>query len=221
MEGAFTLSCVVAMFPPGTVHLAVVDPDVGTSRKGVALRIGSQLFVGPDNGLFSLLARGTEVVSVVQLDSPEVWRTPTPSTTFHGRDIFAPVAARLASGLELSRAGSVLDSMHSMHWPQPISDEQGISGWVVHMDRFGNCITNISRSLFDEHAVGRSFKCYVGNAIISRCRQSYGQVSAGDDLVLFNSADLLEIAVHRGSARELLNIRKGAPVNVVFSDEKG
>jgi len=221
MEGAFVLRSVVSMYPEGTVHLAVVDPGVGTGRRAIAIRLDGQIFVGPDNGLFSLLLTDGQPDLMVELDIERFWRSQNPSATFHGRDIFAPVAARLASGLSPSAAGTPVESIQSLHWPLPISDEQGIQGWVVHVDRFGNCITNISREQLDRRREGRPFRCYAGNAIIERFHASYGHVPAGDDLVLFGSDDLLEIAIHRGNASEMLGIRKGAPVNVVFSEERG
>ena len=220
MEGAFILRSVAKSFPRGTVHLAVVDPGVGSSRRPIAMRYQNQLFVGPDNGLFSLLLAGHTPEQVVELDQPRFWRSETLSATFHGRDLFAPIAARLASGLSLSSAGSTLKAVKTLHWALPIADEQGIQGWVVHIDRFGNCITNIDRSLFEAHCIGREFKCYAGTSIIATNSNTYSDVEASESTLLFNSSDQLEIAIHKGSASGLLNIRKGAPVNILFQDDK-
>ena len=220
MEGAFILRSVAASFPPGTVHLAVVDPGVGSVRKPIAMKYQNQLFVGPDNGLFSLVLADKTADQVVELDQPRFWRQERVSATFHGRDIFAPIAARLASGLCLSSAGTPTDSMRSLYWALPISDDQGIQGWVVHIDRFGNCITNIERSQFDAQRRGRDFKCYAGTSIIAVNSVTYSDVDAGEATVLFNSQDHLEIAIHQGSAANLLDIRKGAPVNILFMDDK-
>lgn len=220
MEGAFILRNVASSFPDGTVHLAIVDPGVGTDRRPVALRYNNQFFVGPDNGLFSLVMAGSEADLIVELNLPQFWGHPEPSPTFNGRDLFAPVAARLASGLSLSSAGTPVPTLKTMHWALPIADDQGIQGWVVHVDRFGNCITNISKELFLEKQNDRSLKCYAGNGIIDSFSRTYGDVDAGDPTLLFNSSDILEIAIHRGSASELLDIRKGAPVNILFVDKK-
>jgi len=220
MEGAFILRNVAASFPDGTVHLAVVDPGVGSERKPIALRHNNQYFVGPDNGLFSLLLSGTDAELIVELDLPQFWGIPNPSKTFNGRDLFAPVAARLASGLTLSSAGTPLDQIKTMHWALPIADEQGIRGWVVHIDRFGNCITNIEKKLFIESQNDRAFKCYAGTSIIDTNSTTYSNVESGEATCLFNSHDFLEIAIHRDSASKLLDIRKGAPVNILFIDEK-
>jgi S-adenosylmethionine hydrolase len=220
MGSAFILRKTVDYFPAGTVHLAVVDPGVGTERRPLAVSCGGMYFVGPDNGLFSLVLADREPERIVELDNPEFWATPRPSSTFHGRDVFAPAAAHLAAGRSIESLGTTVDSMTSMHWALPISDEQGIQGWVVHVDRFGNCITNISRALVDERSDRRAFKCYAGNAIIKDFNTTYAEAETGDATLLFNSGDMLEIAIFRNSASELLDIRKGAAVNLVFADDK-
>jgi len=220
MEGAFILKNVAEAFPNGTVHLAVVDPGVGSERKAIAMKYRNQLFVGPDNGLFSLLLAGQAAEHVVELDQPRFWRQEAVSSTFHGRDIFAPIAAQLASGLSLSSAGTTIEEIKSLLWALPISDDQGIQGWVVHIDRFGNCITNIDRDQFEAHRKGRAFKCYAGTSIITSNSETYSDVEPGEATVLFNSQNLLEIAIHQGSASSMLSIPKGAPVNILFMDDK-
>lgn len=220
MEGAFILRSVADAFPAGTVHLAVVDPGVGSNRKPIAIKYRNQLFVGPDNGLFSLVLGGDTADQVVELNQPRFWRNESVSATFHGRDIFAPIAARLASGLSLSSAGTPIDEIQSLRWAMPITDDQGIQGWIVHIDRFGNCITNIDRDQFEAQRRDRDFKCYAGSSIISSNSVTYSDVEPGEATMLFNSQDTLEIAIHQGSASKLLDIRKGAPVNILFMDDK-
>lgn len=220
MEAAFVLRGAVPFFPPGTVHVAVVDPGVGTSRRPVALRARDHVFVGPDNGLFPLLLDGTAPDEVVELDRPAFWRTPEPTTTFHGRDIFAPVAAHLAAGRRLADVGSPVEALKPLYWALPISDDQGIQGWVVHIDRFGNCITNIPRETFESRRADRAVRCFAGGTILDTVHDTYAAVDAGEPLLLFNSAAFLEIAVNSGNAAELLGIRKGDPVNIVFRDPK-
>lgn len=220
MGGAFVLRNAVDHFPPGTVHLAVVDPGVGTDRRPVALRIDDRYFVGPDNGLFALVLAGRRPDSIVSLTNPEIWTRPDPSDTFHGRDVFAPAAAHLSAGRPLSDLGDPVDSLTSMRWALPISDEQGIQGWVVHVDRFGNCITNITRELVYDVSESRSFKCYAGSAIIKELNRTYAATTPGEPTLLFNSSDMLEIAIFRDNASKLLGIRKGAAVNLVFSEDR-
>ena len=216
MEAAFSLRRVVPFFPPGSVHLVVVDPGVGTLRRAVAVRHAEHFYVGPDNGLFPLLIDNGTPDEMVELNRPEFWRVAEPSKTFHGRDIFAPVAAHLSLDVPLARLGTPIERLTPLHWALPISDEQGIQGWVVHVDHFGNCITNITREVFDSRREDRRVKCYVGTAILDGIHETYGSVAVGEPLLLFESTNHLEIAVSGGNAADLLGIRKGAPVNVLF-----
>ena len=225
MGAAFVLREAVPFFPPGTVHLAVVDPGVGTERRAIAARIGGQTFVGPDNGLFSLLldpepdtGEVGEPEAVVVLDRPALWRTPKPSRTFHGRDIFAPVAAHLAAGRALTDVGTPTDTLKRLHWVQPLADAQGLRGWVVHIDRFGNAVTNLPGTLLDSRRGAGEFKCYVGSAILGHLHGTYAEVEEGEPVALVGSSGHLEIAVHGGNAAELLTIQKGSAVNVVFAE---
>jgi S-adenosyl-L-methionine hydrolase (adenosine-forming) len=217
MQGAFVLRDAARFFPAGTVHLVLVDSGTDSGGPGIAVRHAGQLFVGSDNGLLSLLADGQPAESVL-LDREHAWRTPHPSTTFPGRDILAPVAARLASGASLSEVGSSVNEIESLYWAQPIHDEQGIRGWVAHVDHFGNCVTNISQSAFESGRRDRRFKCYAGTVILDSVRPNYAAVPAGDPVLLFNNQDFLELAVSRGSASRLFGIRTGSPINCVFLD---
>jgi S-adenosylmethionine hydrolase len=221
MEAAFVLRQAVPYFPPGAVHLVVVDPGVGTERRPVALRAGERFFVGPDNGLFSLVLGEEEPDAIAVLDEPDRWRTPDPSTTFHGRDIFAPAAEHLAAGGALADLGSPAEELQPLRWALPITDDQGIQGWTVHVDRFGNCITNVPRTLFYEHADGRTAKCYAGGAILEGVSPTYGAVAEGEPLLVFGSSGFLEVAVSGGNAAKLLSIQKGDAVNVVFQSDDG
>jgi S-adenosyl-L-methionine hydrolase (adenosine-forming) len=218
MEAAFVLKQAAPYFPPETVHLVVVDPGVGTLRRAVAVRSSEQVFVGPDNGLFTLVVDG-QADAIVELNNPKFWRVPEPSVTFHGRDIFAPVAAHLASGVAMDDVGSRVDGLKSLHWALPIVDQQGFQGWIVHIDHYGNCITNVSAPDFEELRRGRGMKCITGSLILRDRTTTYGSVDTGEPLLLENSAGLLEIAVNGGSAAELFGIRKGASVNIVFSGD--
>ena len=220
MEAAFVLRSAYPFFPDDTTHLVVVDPGVGTERRPLAMRKGRQYFVGPDNGLFALVLDGDAPDEAVTLNRSAFWRTAEPSMTFHGRDIFAPVAAHLSIGREIAELGEHNDSIASLHWALPISHDQGIQGWVVHIDAYGNCITNIAGDIFESGRFGRDIKCYVGNAILEGIHSTYGDVASGEPLVVLNSSGLLEIAVNSGDARTLLDIRKGASVNLLFVEEK-
>lgn len=220
MEAAFVLRQAVPFFPAGTVHLVVVDPGVGTRRRPLALRHGGHCFVGPDNGLFALLLDVAAPDELVVLDRPAFWRAPEACDTFHGRDIFAPVAAHLAAGRALAEVGTPAEALQPLHWALPIDDAQGIRGWIVHVDHFGNCVTNIPRPQFEHRRNGRPLKCFAGNAILTQVHPTYGAAETGEPLLLFGSSGFLEIAVNTGNASNLLDIRKGTPVNVVFLDER-
>jgi hypothetical protein len=221
MEAAFVLRGALPYIPDDAVHLAVVDPGVGTDRRPIAVRQGARHFVGPDNGLFSLILGGDAPDAVVTLDNPDVWRSPDPSTTFHGRDIFAPVAAHLSAGCSLTDVGTPTDSLKPLRWVHPQTADGTVQGWVVHVDRFGNCITNIQQpalhNAFDD-ASDPHFKCYVGSTVLESIHHTYGAVADGEPLLLFGSSGFLEVAVNSGHASKLLNIRKGDTVQLVSGD---
>lgn len=219
MGAAFVLRQAIPSFPAGSVHLVVVDPGVGTERRAIAARFRlddqPHVFVGPDNGILPLLA-GESVSEIVELDNQEAWHADRPSLTFHGRDVFGPVAARLASGATLTEVGTPIESAAAMHWPLPRIDDQGLNGMVIHVDGFGNCITNITREDLEVHRQGRSFKCYAGSTVLQSHHCTYAEVGVGDPLSLFGSSGLLEIAVNCGHAAQLLSIQRGSSVNVVY-----
>ena len=221
MEGAYVLGRTAATFPPGTIHLVVVDPEYGSERRPVALRFGGHVFVGPNNGLFSLVLGGVRPELLVELTNRAFWRGGIDGPTrFNALDILAPAAGHLAAGVALSNMGQTIETLHPMHWALPITDQEGIQGWVVHIDRFGNCITNIHRHTFRQFQGTRTFKCYVGNSVLLGHERAYGAAETGDPVVIFNSDDILEIAINRGNASTLLDIAKGAPVNIVFGEDR-
>ena len=154
--GRFCLMNAAPYFPAGTVHLAVVDPGVGTSRRAIALQLPYGYFVGPDNGLFSgvMSLAATEPdadIIAVELTNLNYWRTPQPSSTFHGRDIFAPIAAHLASGLPLEKLGNLIDpaTLVQLSLPDFTTTHVEIEGHIQYIDQFGNLITNIPGSVVD------------------------------------------------------------------------
>jgi len=216
MEAALILRRSVPYFPPETVHLVVVDPGVGTGRRPVCMQRGRSVFVGPDNGVFPLLFGDASGDVIVELDRSEYWRTDRPSNTFHGRDIFAPVAAHVASGVDVSKVGSPITGLTPLHWALPIADDEGIRGLVLHVDHFGNCITNVTAEQVEARRRGRRVRCYTGSTILEDLRSNYAMVAPGEPLLLYDSSGYLEIAVNGGNASDLLGIRKGAPVNLLF-----
>lgn len=217
MEGAFVLQQTYPFFPKGTVHIAVIDPGVGTERRAVALLHDGHYFVGPDNGLFALVLGTDRPEKVVSLDKPAFWRNPQPDATFHGRDIFAPVAAALLAGEALEDVGTPIQELKGLRWVEPTVDADGIKGWVVHVDTFGNCITNIRRHHLDAFKTIQNFRCYVGASIIKEISTHYQQAAAGDAIALFGSHGFLEIAVNGAHAGQLLGVDKHSPVDIYIN----
>jgi S-adenosyl-L-methionine hydrolase (adenosine-forming) len=215
LEGAFVLSRACPFFPPGTIHLAVVDPGVGTGRRPMAARLGTQLFVGPDNGLFTLLIEAAErergPVEFVQLVNPRFW-LPEVSHTFHGRDIFAPVAAHLANGVPLVELGPQIKDPVRIQVPRPEKTPTGWNAHITGMDSFGNLATDLPAAELHGHAkvvfrlLGREVRGLV---------DSYGHKQPGALIALVDSENFIEIAVVNGSAANILAAQVGSMVEVV------
>jgi S-adenosyl-L-methionine hydrolase (adenosine-forming) len=216
MACAWVVKNAAFYFPKGTVHLVAVDPTTGTSRNPLVVKINDQIFVGPDNGVFSLIA-DQQAVDIFQIDKEDFW-SKTLSNTFHARDIFAPVAAHLASGIALDWIGKKIDSMVNYRWAIPTDDHDSLNGWVVHIDRFGNLITNISKKLVHSTASGRTSKVYAGNTIITGISTSFANVPESEALAYFGSSDMLEVAINKGNAQQMLGVEKGTSVTVLFKD---
>jgi len=189
------------LYPSGTIHLVIVDPGVGTARKPIALRIRDQIFVGPDNGLFSLLSDGEEC-EIFELSNPEYWGNQR-SNTFHGRDIFAPVAAHLSRGVLLEDLG-------------PVHDNEGIQGWVMHIDHFGNLITNVTAEMISHLKDGSPLKIYIGNTILQKIVHTFSDVDPGEPAAIIGSSGHLEVVVNSGNASEMLSANKGTPISILF-----
>ena len=203
--GAFLLWSAAEAFAPRTVHLAVVDPGVGSKRRAIAIRSRrGDVFVGPDNGLLvPAVERLGGIDLAIELTEQSYWR-PNPSTTFHGRDILGPVAAHLASGVPLQNLGHPAADLHPLHLPQP----RGLEGEVIHVDAFGNLITNLPAASLPPH-----FQVLV-NGRAAQATQHYAAVQPGELLALVGSAGLLEISARDTSAARLTGATRGTPVHV-------
>lgn len=210
----FNLMNAYPYFPPGTVHVAVVDPGVGGRRRAVAVQLTGGFLVAPDNGLLSGVLSQHPIVAAVELTNSDYWRSVAPSATFHGRDIFAAVGAHLAKSVDLAKLGRAIDpdSLQPFPMPPAAPTENGISGCVQHLDRFGNLITNIPARLVQN----RDWSIVVGQPSIPSCR-TYGDVAVGEFAALIGSHDWVEIAVNCGSAQAQLGLTWGSPVQIVFS----
>lgn len=200
-------------FPAGTIFLVVVDPGVGSARRGLAAEAADFKFVAPDNGVLTSVLRDAPSRRVVELTERRYAR-PTVSRTFEGRDRFAPAAAWLAKGIELTALGRPAGSFVTIDIPSPASSTDTINGQVLRVDRFGNLVTNIDRKTFEKLAQAGSIQIAVGDHPIGRFVATYAEAAAGELCALFGSTDHVEIAVNAGSATEQLSLGRGARVIV-------
>lgn len=213
MAGALELAACYRYFPHGTVFLAVVDPGVGSARRGIAADTGDFKFVAPDNGVLAAVFREAPPKLVVELTEQKYAR-PTVSRTFEGRDRFAPAAGWLAQGIALASLGEGVADFQMLDLPQPIADARQVSGEVVRIDRFGNLITNIDRRTFERLATGGVIAVRAETHDITRVVATYAEAPAGELCALFGSTDHLEIAVNAGNAAARLGLSRGAVVTV-------
>lgn len=213
LGAAIELAAAYKYFPAGTIFLVVVDPGVGSKRRGIAVEAGDYKFVAPDNGVLSAVLDEHAPKRVVELTERKYAR-PTVSRTFEGRDRFAPAAAWLAKGIELAALGRSAGTIHRLDIPKAQAEGDRIEGQVLRVDRFGNLITNIDRRTFDRLADG-PLEIRVGSHAVSRVVSTYTDVGEGEVCALFGSTDHLEVAANGASAADRLDLGRGAPVHVV------
>lgn len=215
LEGALALSRTAFFFPDGTVHVAVVDPGVGTHRRPIAIQLGKHTFVGPDNGLFTLVIERAEregwPIKAVTLDNPLYW-LPDISRVFHGRDIFSPVAAHLASGVPLEQVGTPITDPVRIEIPRPRATGRGWSGQVITIDTFGNLATNLTH---EELGGLGHLVVHAGPATIDGLVRTFGDRPAGELIALYGTHDDLIISVVNGNAAKKLGLKVGDAVDVV------
>lgn len=209
-DAAFALEAACPYFPDGTVHVAVVDPGVGGERRALIFRTRRYFLVGPDSGVFSLLLERDPPVRAVSIENRKLM-LPKVSATFHGRDVFAPTAAHLVRGVPLERFGPEVDDWVCLSLPSPGRKGDIVVGRVVHVDRFGNLMTNVRR----EHLPfpPEEVEVRVGG-VGMRIYPAYAFVARGAPLALFGSTGRLEVAVREGSAREALGAGEGEEVYI-------
>lgn len=213
-EGAVVLADATPRFPEGTLHVAVIDPGVGTRRRIIYAQIGQQHYLAPDNGLLSLLVRTAPLRRLRVVDRPQYW-LPQVSPTFHGRDIFAPVAAYLAQGGSPDEIGSPTERLEvRLDWPEPHLELGRITGQVLYVDSFGNLITNITGELLARLGDPSSLTARCGDRQIQGMVTSYGAALPGELVALLDSQGRLEIAEVGGSAARTLGVAAGAEILV-------
>jgi len=217
LEASLVLESGYRYFPPGTVHLVVVDPGVGGARRPILVAGEQHYFVGPDNGTFTRVLDSDPQALVIDIQETR-FLLPSISDTFHGRDIFSPVAAYLARGVAPEEFGPPLTQPRRLSLPVPRIWGDQIRGEVIHIDSFGNIVSNISREQF-EGAVGRRrFKIVINGKTIDRLHRSYEEQERGLMLALFGSSNLLELAVAEGRAERRVGAGKGDTVLVQIDE---
>jgi S-adenosyl-L-methionine hydrolase (adenosine-forming) len=211
-HGAYVLKSVFRDFPKGTVHLVAVHSTGEPDSPFVALQLEDHYFVGIDNGLLGLISDKTQQ-NLVELNSIN-----TISSTFPERDILAPAAARLASGVSISSLGKAMDDYRKLVNRHVKATKRQILGHVIRVDRYGNLITNIQKSDFEILSKDKVYTVQFGGEKFRKIHTAYHQAEQGDCFLLFNSAGLLEIGIYKGNASELLGLGYDSPVNVLFEE---
>lgn len=217
-DGALTVAQAYSYFPPDTVHLVVVDPGVGTERRALVVKTERHTFVAPDNGVLSLVYGREERLHVRAITAEHYYLQPV-SKTFHARDIFAPVAASLAKGVDSEKFGDLVSDFVRFNAPKPRSvDATTLKGVVLKVDRFGNLITNITPQdapmLFQLDPL--PFKITVGKREITEIKSAYAEGAPGEVFGILGSMGYLEIATNRGAAAQLAGTGKGSEVRVAL-----
>jgi len=215
---AFTLLAAYKSFPAETIHVAVVDPGVGSSRRAIVGRCADQYFVGPDNGIFSYIFEREGDARVIQIQNEEFFRRPV-SDSFHGRDVFAPVAAALANGVEPDNFGAeIADWVRLDSLAPKVLADGNVQGRIIHIDRFGNCVTNLTREDVD---VG--FTLAINDREVTSLRRFFGEANAtsAELFAIWGSAGFLEVSVQNGSAASMLRAGVNDPVELLVHRERG
>ena len=217
-DGAFTLAQSYRYFPAGTIHLVVVDPGVGSARRPILARMGKHQFIAPDNGVLSLIYEREENVEVRHITSEYYFLSPV-SNTFHGRDVFAPVAGWLSRGLEADKFGDTVADYVKFASPHAKwQDDKTLKGIVLKVDKFGNVITNIRPEdvpqLFGDRPA--PFRILINHHQVTQLNHSYAAAKPSELFAIVGSSGLIEISIYRGSAAKTLGVNRGVEVELVL-----
>ena len=219
LDAAFVLLNACLHFPKDTIHIAVVDPRVGGERKPIILQTDRYSFVGPDNGIFSLVLEDFQKKDAYEISNPDL-TLPDVSDTFHGRDIFAPAAAHLSKGVSPPQFGPRLSQIVQLPIPEPTIFQDVLTCHVIHIDAFGNLVTDISKDKFDAFTSNHPFRILAGQHSINSISHSYAEAARPPQggkqkpLAIFGSAVLLEISITDGNAHKILNIKRGDLIKI-------
>jgi S-adenosylmethionine hydrolase len=212
LGAAFVLNNFYRYFPKNTIHLLVVDPGVGSGRNPLLIKSEDFFFVGPDNGVFSLIYHNERITDIIVLSNRKYFLAGL-STTFHARDIFAPVAAYLSLGVDIREFGATARECVKLILPQPNFTKKGIVGEIIHIDNFGNLITNIGAEVLENKSIA---KIVVGKREIKRIAQSYFDIPKKELGLVMGSLGFIEIATNQENAQKLSKGRIGTPVKITF-----
>jgi len=211
---AFNLLNCYRGFPKGTIHVAVVDPGVGSDRRAITVECGGQFFVGPDNGLFSWICEREKEWTARSITNDKFFRKPV-SNTFHGRDIFAPVAAALSAGHKPEEFGRALIDIVWLPSLEPTTiNENAVEGRIIHIDRFGNCVTNFTRETLESRGPATSWRIILDDREIDSFRSFFADSTKDEIFAIVGSAGFIEICVRNGSAAKLLNVQRGQRIEL-------
>lgn len=214
-EGAFVIAQAYRFFPKKTVHVIVVDPGVGSERRPILAEMAGQYFVAPDNGVLSMIFSREAKKKVRHVTNDKYFLHPV-SRTFHGRDVFAPVAAHLASGVAAARFGKTIEDFVRLSIDKPTRTGKRVwTGTILKVDRFGNLITNLHIDEFPDVRT-RPFELNAGLQQISRLATTFSECAPGEFFVVVGSAGYLEVAANQGSAAKMLGVRSGSPVELTI-----
>jgi S-adenosyl-L-methionine hydrolase (adenosine-forming) len=214
---AFTLLCCYSDFPKMTLHVVVVDPGVGSRRRPILVMTDNYNFIGPDNGVFSYIYQREHVNRIVHFNEPHYFRQPV-SNTFHGRDVFAPCAGYVSKLVDWNKMGVEISDPVRFNTPTPVvaSDKQ-IRGHVLHVDRFGNIITNITTTELTPERAQAGARVRIGKHEATRVLNTYAEANQGELFAYFGSTGFLELAMPRQSAARMIEARRGLEVEVTLS----
>jgi S-adenosylmethionine hydrolase len=212
--GSFTLATATPYFPEGAVHVAVIDPGVGTHRRSIAVETRKNFFVGPDNGLLILAAEKQQIVRIHEITNLR-YMLPKISKTFHGRDIFAPIAAHIMNGIRIESLGPEISEVVKPDFAQPMQKGEVILGEVLHVDSFGNIITNIGKELISKIGLKSLAKIELPSCDLKlKFSKAYGEALPSEPLALIGSHGFFEISVNQGNAARRYEINSGDKIIV-------
>ncbi|MCE2393645.1 SAM-dependent chlorinase/fluorinase [Candidatus Poribacteria bacterium] len=210
---AFLIDSAYRYFPTGTIHVIVVDPGVGSGRRAIVCRTKTAYFVCPDNGILTHILRNEERIHTVAVKN-SAYFLPQVSNTFHGRDIFAPIAAHLSHGIGIDKLGSPVAESVQLPIPKPQVTDNTIIGQVIWIDAFGNLITNISQEILESLEGRDSVVIRAGSTEIDHFNRSYAESAVGDALAIVGSFNRLEISINQGNAAQVLGLQRGDRVTI-------